>query len=210
MISQSYPIGVAVVCKRLIPAGSDYREVEMISLQLYIHPNGQSFIMYNDGYDFYTISDQPYFVYTRADISQKDDGVPKRITITGFPVEKFTGGSRAAMITLVHPFYGTAARSWTNTQSLANPLFFDLQKPDPHSMYALNEAWTGLGGFRVELRVFATHYAGQEIFAGDMLGMWFRIKNLSITAANTEVPFTPQYWDFLGSTDEDEIDVWAE
>ncbi|MDR2489778.1 MAG: hypothetical protein LBD20_00060 [Spirochaetaceae bacterium] len=181
-ISQSYPAGYAIACK--VPYGFLGEVIEAVKLQFYLHTDRQSLIIYNNGDDtYYDRAAYPYFIYKKTDISLKDDSVPKRITITGFPADSFIGGYRAARLELIHDFYGRVAHVETLQQGLSNPLVLHLKKPDT------NEDWTRGGTFRVELFIYADSYEEHQLgFMGGHFSRW----NVSITSADTEIPFFPK------------------
>jgi hypothetical protein len=183
-VSQSYPQGFAVTAISDELEGSP----EVVIQNLYLHHDKQSLIRYGDG---------TYYIYQKAPARDTDDGVPKRITITGVPHDDYTGGSPSAVLNVISFFDNAPTISgYAHLQDDgSDTITIDLYKGAPGTG---GPAWTGTGYYRLWLTLRAANYRGQ-VLEGQM--RVFAKNCVIISGAETVIPLTSTEWE--GWPDED-------
>ncbi|MDR2516027.1 MAG: hypothetical protein LBC88_01450 [Spirochaetaceae bacterium] len=171
-MSGAYPSGY-----RILSTGGGFKRI------LYMHTNKQTFLEYlgDDNPDAYIVFSK------RAPAG--DDGVPKRITITGIPTASFTGGQRGAQIEVKNNLGETVARVQTTQHALQNTLTFNLKKTD-----GSGADWTGAGdGYTVRFLILAANYNG--VYNG-MEQFHFMKYDAAFSGAELIIPFERSHWGF--------------
>ena len=164
-VSRSYPEGFVITTVLENYSGNDTHE--RVIHELYLHFDKQSLIRYLDG---------GYYIYKKAELRDTEDGVPKRITITGIPMEDFTG-SPFARLEIISFFTGQSVASAT-VNNLGNDITFSLG------------GWTGTGAYRLWFEIHAEYYQGRPLW-------WtpFVKDFVLISGEETVIPFTREAWD---------------